>query len=340
MTITRPAFFRGMNPLSKLFFGAFVTVAIFLAVQLIAVLIALPLFGFKQVTEMLTGLDLNNPDFIPVLKLFQVFQTVGLFIVPALLLAWFYDDHPFDYLCLNRKVRLVPFLLAILVVFLINPFINLMGYLNAGIHLPHWLEPIEEWMRETEDTAADLTKAFLTTKGIGGLIFNLFMIAILPALGEELLFRGVIQKLLTQLTRSPHLGIWLSAGLFSALHMQFLGFIPRMLLGGMFGYLLYWSGSLWLPIIAHFINNAAAVIGLWLIDKSVLDPSFEEFGAGENQWYFAIASLILTLFALIAIRQMIPSQERAYRDKVMVDHSFGVFDKAQDTGIQEPGQDI
>jgi len=122
-------------------------------------------------------------------------------------------------------------------------------------------------------------------------------------LGEELLFRGVVQRILTEMTRNHHWGIWLSAALFSALHLQFFGFIPRLLLGAIFGYLLVWSGSLWLPILAHFVNNAGAVIALWLSGKGVISPAVEEFGAGMEYWYYALPSLVIGALVLWAIRQ-------------------------------------
>ncbi len=138
--------------------------------------------------------------------------------------------------------------MVILLVFVINPFINFTGEINGRMHFPPWLEDMEEWMRTAEENAERLTRAFLEVKTTGGLLFNLLMVAVLPAIGEELLFRGVIQKQLSAWSGSHHWGIWLSAALFSALHMQFYGFLPRMLLGALFGYLL---GLEWLPVAPH-----------------------------------------------------------------------------------------
>jgi len=92
------------------------------------------------------------------------------------------------------------------------------------------------------------------------MILNLFIIAILPAVGEEFFFRGVLQKILIRLFKSVHVAIWVTAFIFSAIHFQFFGFVPRFILGLIFGYLFFWSGTLWLPVISHFINNAVPVI--------------------------------------------------------------------------------
>ncbi len=292
-----------MKPFSSLMFSAFVVLAVFLTIQIAAALVAIPLFGIGQVSGLLNGVNLGDPSAIALLKYFQTVQAIGLFIAPSFLIAWLLSGHIARYLCLDRPVRTLPLGMVILLVIVANPFINFTGALNAEMHLPSWLDGMEAWMRETEDAAQQLTEAFLKVDSFWGLLFNLGMIAVLPALGEELLFRGVIQKQLTQWTGNHHWGIWLAAALFSALHMQFYGFIPRMLLAGMFGYLLVWSGSLWLPILAHFINNAGAVIALWLIDHEKISPGIEEFGAGTNYWPYALASLVVGGIILFAIRQ-------------------------------------
>ena len=190
--------------------------------------------------------------------------------------------------------------------FFAAPFINFIGELNANMVLPEWMSGVEKWMRNAEDNAEVLTKAFLKVDSINGLLFNLFMIAFLPAIGEELLFRGVIQRIFTNWTRSYHWGIWISAILFSALHMQFFGFIPRMLLGAMFGYLLVWSGSMWLSIFAHFLNNGIAVIAMYMIDKNMLTGDVEVVGSTQESYYMAAISLgLIVVFMFMIKRQNI-----------------------------------
>jgi len=307
--------FRGMKPFSQLLFTAFIAVSVFLIFQFATAIIAIPVFGFQQVMGLLNGVNMADPGTIRMLKFFQISQSVSLFIVPSLLASWLLFENTPEALCLNRPVKGIPAILVIFLVFMVNPFINFLGGINSEFHLPEFLKGLEDWMRNAEETAGSLTEAFLKVEGVGGLIFNLFMVAVLPALGEELLFRGVIQKILTDMTRNHHWGIWISAALFSALHMQFFGFIPRLLLGAMFGYLLVWSGSLWLPILAHFINNATAVIALWLIDKGVISSAIEDFGTGWEYWYYALPSLVIGIFILIIIRQQVQKVPETISDK-------------------------
>jgi hypothetical protein len=141
-----------------------------------------------------------------------------------------------------------------------GPVIEWISLVNQQLVLPTWMNGVETWMRNSEEQANDITKAFLSTESIPGLFGNLLIVAVLPAIGEELLFRGLLQKLIKKMTGNAHWAIWITAILFSALHLQFFGFLPRLLLGALFGYLLEWTGTLWLPIIAHFINNAAGVL--------------------------------------------------------------------------------
>jgi len=119
------------------------------------------------------------------------------------------------------------------------------------------------------------------------------MIAIIPAIGEELCFRGIFQRLFTEMTNNIHLGIIISSLFFSAVHLQFYGFIPRFLLGSLFGYMLVWSRTMWLPIIAHFVNNGVAVIFYYFVSRNKIDSEMEEIGAQQGTYMLAIVSLII-----------------------------------------------
>ena len=160
------------------------------------------------------------------------------------------------------------------------------------------MSSIETWMRNSESQANEITEAFLSTKSIGGLIGNIFIVAVLPAIGEELLFRGLLQGLIKKMTGNFHWAIWVTAALFSALHLQFFGFLPRMLLGAFFGYLLEWTGTLWLPVIAHFINNASGVV-IFFFTGTGLEPDKADSPIfGNNTFFYAVLSSIALWFLL------------------------------------------
>jgi membrane protease YdiL (CAAX protease family) len=295
--------FQGVKPFSQLMFSAFVILVSFLAFLLIAMLLAIPLFGLDSMMSIPTLGDLSDPESIRVLKYFQVVQSIGLFIVPPVILAWLFHGKIAEYLNLKRNATSTSIFLVAILVFISLPLINFIGEWNMRMEFPEFLAGMERWMKNAEENAAELTEAFLTVETTGGLLFNLFMIAFLPAIGEELLFRGVIQRIFTNWTRNHHWGIWISAILFSALHIQFYGFVPRMLLGVLFGYLLVWSGSMWLPILAHFFNNGFAVVAMYLVDKEVLNPGVEEIGATSGSQYAAILSLVLVFLLMYLIKK-------------------------------------
>lgn len=295
--------FRGMKPLSQLMFSIFVIFAGFLAFLVISLVIAIPLFGLDSMLSIPTINDLNNPESIRFLKYFQVVQSIGVFIIPPFILGWLFNGNAAEYLSLNKKVTFASVLFVLVMSFAASPFVNFIGEMNANMQLPDWLSGVENWMKNAEENAAELTEAFLKVDSFGGLFFNIFMVAFLPAIGEELLFRGVIQRIFINWTKNIHWGIWITAILFSAMHMQFYGFVPRMFLGVLFGYLLVWSGSMWLPIIAHFINNWVAVIAMYMIDRKLLTPDIEEIGSTTDSYYMAAISFVLIVVFMVMIKK-------------------------------------
>lgn len=295
--------FRGMKPFPQLMFSLFVIIVCFIVFMVLSLAVAIPLFGFNSMLSLSDVSQLNNPETLIILKFFQVVQAIGVFIIPPLVLGYLFYGNIADYLHLNKSFTFTTLFLVIVIMFFASPFINFTGELNSNMHLPEWMSGIENWMRDSEDKAAKLTEAFLKVDSLWGLYFNIFMIAVLPAIGEELLFRGLIQRIFTRMTRNNHWGIWISAILFSALHMQFYGFIPRMLLGVLFGYLLVWSGSMWLPIAAHFINNGFAVVAMYMIDKEMMNPQVETFGADADTYVYTILSIVFVSIFLYLYRK-------------------------------------
>lgn len=295
--------FRGMKPFPQLMFSIFVIVISFLAFLFLSLVIAIPVFGIDSMFNIPTINDLSDPGSIQILKYFQVVQSFGLFIVPPIVLGWLYHGKFSQYLYMNKSFLFSSLLIVLVLMFVAAPLINLVGEYNSNLQFPNWLSGVERWMKKTEESAAQLTEAFLNVDTTGGLLFNIFMVAFLPAIGEELLFRGVIQRIFTRMFKNNHWGIWISAILFSALHMQFYGFIPRMLLGVLFGYLLVWSGSIWIPIIAHFFNNAFAVIAMYFINNNMLNPKIEEIGSTSESYYLAALSLAFVVVLLMLFKK-------------------------------------
>jgi membrane protease YdiL (CAAX protease family) len=199
---------------------------------------------------------------------------------------------------LNKKISLSVVLASVMLTLLAQPFIVQTAEWNSRLLLPDGLSAVENWMRRTEEQASMMTDAFLRTTSTRGLILNIFMIAILPAIAEELLFRGLIARMLHQATRNIHVAVILSAVLFAAIHIQFFSFLPRLLLGMLLGYLFFWSGSLWLPVTMHLTNNLLSVVVEFLYQTKMVGTTSGEFGRIEN--YYLLAGSLLCTGVLMA----------------------------------------
>lgn len=194
------------------------------------------------------------------LRLILIIQDISLFIIPGTVILLLMKLPYQGEMVSIKHPEFKEVVLMIILGFSIFPITSFTGQINAEMHLPQWLSGVEKWMVEEEDHANSLIDLLLSSHSFGIMMLNVLIVAILPAIGEEFIFRGVFQKIFTGIFRSGHLAIWFIAFMFSALHFQFFGFIPRFILGLIFGYLYFWSGTLWLPVISHFVNNAFPVI--------------------------------------------------------------------------------
>ena len=224
----------------------------------------------------------------------SILDQIGTFILPALGAAYLFSNQSSEYLGLEKKSKGIHLFAVFILLIVAIPFINWMMQINGEMNLPSSLKGLQDWMEMTEAQASKITKLLLGNTGVSDLLINLIVIAIIPAIGEELLFRGVIQKLFTELANSKGFAVLLTAVLFSALHMQFFGFLPRFALGVLLGFLYVWSGSLWVPITAHFINNAMAVILTWYMERGMIHFNPDTIGIEQGQEGILAASVFLT----------------------------------------------
>lgn len=257
--------------------------------------------------------NMNDPDALPIFKMIQTLSAIGTFVIPPFVIAYLFSMRPMEYLSLDKSSKAPTYVLIVAAVLVITPLINFLGEVNSHMHLPGFLKSVEDWMKASEEKMALLTEMFLKMDNTTDLIINLFMIALIPAIGEELLFRGVVQRIFGTWSKNVHIGVWTAAFLFSAMHMQFYGFIPRFLLGGLLGYLLVWSGNLWLPITAHFVNNAGAVIFAYLFQHGHIAMDPDKIGVESDFGSVAISlALGVILFWLIWKRESTNSPKENY----------------------------
>lgn len=270
-----------------------------IVVSILGVAIVLPIVGVETLFKVLS-LEVVDGTQVWVLKFLQIVQSIGVFVLPAFVFAYLVSKQSNRYLQLHHLPSLRSIGLVFIMLLVALPFVNVMGQWNSEMVLPSWMSGIEEWMRAKEDQAEVITKLFLDSKTTADLWINVLMIGIVPGIGEELLFRGVIQKLLKRITKNDHWAVWSTAILFSAIHLQFYGFVPRALLGAIFGYVLVYSRNLWLPMLVHFLNNTLAVFAYHFYNKGTLDVDPDTIGTGSGSIVWAVVSLLL--FAVLFYR--------------------------------------
>ncbi len=191
------------------------------------------------------------------------------------------------------------------------PLINYLAALNSHLSLPSFMSSIEQWMKDSEQKADALTNAFMEHQTISGLILNLFMIGLLAAFCEELFFRATLQKIMIQWTRNVHAGIWITGALFSFLHFEFYGFLPRMLMGVYLGYLFLWSESLWVSVFAHFLNNATAVVFAFFEERTIVPKDSDQIGSDSSQVVYVLISSVLVALLLLLIYRIGNNRKKA-----------------------------
>ena len=258
---------------------------------LIALLI---IFGaFIGVVTLMEALMLLAPEWMGStsgLLFMQGLQTILLFGLTAVVGIWVAErKNPLRLMALDRTVSVSQGLIVFCFAVAALPSITWLAEWNKGLELPSFLSSLEAQMQAMEEAARVLTERFLQTSSVGMLFVNLFVMAFLPALCEEMMFRGWLQRRLSS-SVNIHVAVWVSAFVFSAIHFQFYGFVPRMLIGAALGYMYYYTGSLWAPILAHFVNNAAAVLVAFVSYNGLVAFDFERLGTGDT-WYVSVAAL-------------------------------------------------
>lgn len=245
--------------------------------------------------EILTNMDWmagTDPYYLPAQRILLTAQQIGLFLIPALLLAKT-EGQKTNVFYGFKKVRPEVLLTVLLLMICAMPVLEWITQWNQKMVLPEAFKALERWMKAAEEQGMETTKALLQMDHVGIFILNLGMIALLPAVAEELMFRGALQRSFARMFNNPHVAIWFSAFIFSTIHMQFYGFFPRLFLGASFGYFYLWSGSLWYAIFGHFINNAYAVCAAWYMQKNNI-PLSEADKTIDIAWYGYIISAVLT----------------------------------------------
>jgi membrane protease YdiL (CAAX protease family) len=279
----------GLHPTQKFIMVLIFVLTSALIFTVIGFLLAVPFFGVDDLVAMSQG-----HGSLSLLKYLQMTQSLTVFIFPAFLAAFMLSRKPL--LWLKFRTPKPVFLLVVVLIFVaVQPLTGWLGYVNTNMDLPDFLNGVELWMLNAETAANSLIFQFLDNSSIGSVVVNFCMIVLLPAFGEELLFRGAIQSSLKKAIGNHHLAVWLTAILFSALHMQFFTFTPRLLLGALLGYLLVYGKSIWYPILGHFTNNLLSFIMFYYYRAQMPGINPLDSSTEQPDWWFILAGTIFLI---------------------------------------------
>jgi len=250
------------------------------------------MYGMDTINQ-IKLLNLSAPHVIRALWLMQLIGTTLAVFAAPVFYAYVIVNEPVDYLKPRFSFSWQMMLLIFVIMFVSNPIIEFLSNLNQQIPLPKWLS----WMKENEENDRKVMDAFLQMKSVWDVLLNVVAIGLLTAVVEEFMFRGVIQTIFTRWTKNTHAAVWITAIMFSAFHLEFFGFLPRVLLGVFMGYFVAWSGSIWTGVWAHFINNSSIVVVTYLFQNKTIktDPDNQHV---FNGWQYAVA-LLITLALMV-----------------------------------------
>ena len=281
--------FQGMSSWSQLLFlGLFSFLGLFIVSLLIGIASAVYAFMNGNLNDIMSIMQSVN-----FMRITQFFSTIFMFLIPALLCAYLYNDRPLEYLKVNKPLDPKFTVISIGLIFIVQPIISFLSYYNEKLKLPEFMNGIENWMQKMEKANAATMDFLMAGNSVTVLIINLIIIAVMAGLTEEIFFRGSMQQIFNKISNNYHVAVWVTAFIFSAIHLQFYGFVPRLLLGALLGYLFVWSRNLWVPIIVHFINNAMGVIIYWRFHGTPEYQKIEDMGVNDL-WWATLLSVILT----------------------------------------------
>ncbi|MHB1276984.1 MAG: CPBP family intramembrane glutamic endopeptidase [Bacteroidia bacterium] len=267
------------------------------------------LFGIDGLEALSRTADMSQRNVLYALRYILIMQTLGTFVFSSVIQLVFMREPLVEGLGVRQKITPIMAALSILLVIFMQPAVGYIAEWSLGWKFPEALADLEAQVRKLHEDTVSQQFAFLKDQTPLDLLFNLFMMALLPAFAEELFFRRVGLRLLYDSTGNVHMSIGISALLFALVHGQFFYLIPLFLFGIVLGYLAYWSRSLWLPVIAHFINNAFTLTITYFTGDNAEDPSVMEADLGNPLIGFALSVLLSSLILLLLKRRQVMEME-------------------------------
>jgi len=298
-----------MDQIGGRFFGYFGKILILSGMVLVFGSVGVLISHF--LAKLFFGVDLSvisfqsiKKDDLQIIAALKLYQTIGggigMFLIPAFIFpaAVNYRIRVFPFH--QQQVSVLPFMIGVFSILIVAPAISWLYQINQQMHFPAAWQAWETSIKEMEDQAAMLTKLFVAADSYSMLLLNIFVVALVPAICEEFFFRGILLQYTRFVFTKKWIAVLVSALVFSGFHGQFYGFLPRFALGVLLGYLFLFSGNLVLPIVAHFINNAIAVLLVFYEKELSVYAIFSS--TYEFAWYWAVLSAALGIMALLMLK--------------------------------------
>jgi hypothetical protein len=279
-----------LNPISQLALLFVFCIAGFVATGLLGLLVG----NVMHVDSAKLADELMKPENVNWNRLLQVLGSFMIMAMPAFLVATFNGGNPVYKIGFNEAISGKQVLIVVFMVVAGFMVSGALGQLNEMIPLPR---STEIYFKRLEDDYNKEVLSITSMKSNFDYIISLIVLALIPAIFEEMLFRGCLQKIMISLSRNVFVGILITGIIFSAIHFSYYGFLPRLFLGLMLGYIFYYSKNIWLNIIAHFLNNAYPLTAMYTLSrqgKSSQDVLQETYPL----YYGVIGAIILVLLFL------------------------------------------
>ncbi|MDB5153597.1 MAG: family intrarane metalloprotease [Mucilaginibacter sp.] len=277
-----------------------VVLGLILAGTIISILIISSSFG-KDVLNDTLNLKVSSLQTQNALWVLQIVSTTLPLLLSPVFFSYIIVREPDDYLKTTFHFSWLLIPIVFLTMMLSQPLMEFIGNINQHMNLPQWMHDEENRIKQASDSMMQM-------KTIGSMFFNLFIIGLVTALAEEFLFRGCMQTIFLRWMKNKHVAIWITAILFSAFHMEFFGFLPRMMLGLLFGYFVAWSGSIWPAVWGHFLNNGTVVVITYLYQHKLININPDDQQVFSYAGYiisFIITLLLLFIYKYISAKRQI-----------------------------------
>ena len=297
-----------MSPRLQFLLFVITFAVVFIIGNLLAIGLVAAIYGLNLIIE-IAHANFTNPQSITALYILQVVSTTLPIFVAPVIFGYRIVKRPDDYIRPTLRIPWLLFVVSFFVMLVSTPLIEALSNINQQMVLPPWLSGLEQWMKDSEESARRITEAILQMSTIWDCLKNVLLIGLLTAIAEEFMFRGALQTIFIKWTKNTHVAIWVTAAIFSAFHMEFYGFLPRLLLGALFGYFVAYSGSIWPGVWGHFLNNGTAVVATYLYQKKHIKVNPDD--AHTFSWYQYIFSLIIIIILLLVYKKIAQGKQRA-----------------------------